>query len=70
LEARDGRVVGIEVKSSTTPRADDFRWLADLRDRIDAARGKFVAGVVLHTGTARLPFGDRMVALPIADLMG
>lgn len=70
LEARDGRVVGVEVKSTTTPRADDFRWLADLRDRVDAAGGTFVAGVVLHTGTARLPFGDRLVALPIADLMG
>jgi predicted AAA+ superfamily ATPase len=70
LEARDGRVIGIEVKSTTTPRSDDFRWLHDLRDRVDKAQGAFVAGIVLHTGTARLPFGDRLVALPIADLSG
>jgi len=70
LEARDGRVIGIEVKATTTPRASDFRWLADLRERVDQARGTFIAGVVLHTGTARLPFGDRLVALPIADLSG
>ena len=70
LEARDGRVIGIEVKATTTPRASDFRWLADLRERVDQARGTFIAGIVLHTGTARLPFGDRLVALPIADLSG
>jgi predicted AAA+ superfamily ATPase len=70
LEARDGSIVGLEVKSTTTPRSEDFRWLKDLRDRIDRAKGRFVAGVVMHTGTARLPFGDRLVALPIADLVG
>lgn len=70
LEARDGRVIGIEMKSTTTPRSEDFRWLHDLRDRVDQAKGVFVAGVVFHTGTARLPFGDRLVALPIADLSG
>ncbi len=58
------------MKSTTTPRSEDFRWLHDLRDRVDQAQGVFVAGIVLHTGTARLPFGDRMVALPIADLTG
>ncbi len=68
LEARDGRIVAIEVKSSSTPRLDDFRWLRDLRDRMDDAGGRFVGGVVLHTGKDRLPFGDRLVALPIGDL--
>jgi predicted AAA+ superfamily ATPase len=68
LEARDGRVVGIEVKCSNTPKLEDFRWLRDLRDRMDAKHGRFVAGVVLHTGRDRLPFGDRLVALPIGDL--
>jgi predicted AAA+ superfamily ATPase len=31
LEANDGRVVGIDVKSSTTARAEDFRHLEHLR---------------------------------------
>ncbi len=68
LESADGRVVAIEIKSTSTPRPEDFRWLAFLRDRVDRAGGAFVTGVVLHTGERRLPFGDRLVALPAADL--
>lgn len=68
LEAADGRVVAIEIKASSTPGPEDFRWLADLRDRIDRAGGEFLAGVVLHTGRHRLPFGERLVALPAADV--
>jgi hypothetical protein len=29
LEAADGRVVGIEIKATVTPRTDDVRWPAD-----------------------------------------
>ena len=68
LEADDGRVVAIELKASSTPRSDDFRWLTLLRDRLDKADSKFIAGIVLHTGTARLRFGERMIALPAADV--
>jgi len=68
LESADGRVVAVETKASSTAHVEDFRWLAFLRDRIDRADGEFVAGVVLHTGERRLPFGDRLVALPAADL--
>lgn len=68
LEADDGRVLALEVKASNTPRQDDTRWLGRLRDRVDAAGGEFVGGVVLHTGDRRLPLGDRLVALPIADV--
>ncbi|MGH8999224.1 MAG: ATP-binding protein [Acidimicrobiia bacterium] len=68
LETPDGRVVGVEVKASTTPRPEDFRWLAMLRDRLDPLGDQFVCGVVLHTGPNRVTFGDRMIALPLADL--
>jgi uncharacterized protein len=68
LESRDGRVVGIEVKSTSTPKLEHFRWLADLRDRLDRAGGIFVVGVLFYTGKARLSFGDRLVALPLGDL--
>lgn len=61
LESSDGRVVAVEIKSTSTARPEDFRRLAFLRDRIDRADGTFVAGVVLHTGERRLPFGDRLV---------
>ncbi|MGH3696738.1 MAG: DUF4143 domain-containing protein, partial [Pseudonocardiaceae bacterium] len=68
LEAADGRVVAVEVKSTSTPRPEDFQGLALVRDGVDRAGGEFVAGIVLHTGTRRLPFGDRLVALPAADV--
>lgn len=68
LEADDGRVIAIEFKASSTPRSDDFRWLMRLRDRLDHSGSDFVAGIVLHTGAARLRFGDRMIALPAADV--
>jgi predicted AAA+ superfamily ATPase len=68
LEADDGRVVGIEVKATSTPRSDDFRWLARMRDRLGHVGGHFIAGLVLHAGQRRLPFGDRLMALPASDL--
>lgn len=68
LEADDGRVLAIECKASSTPRSDDFRWLTVIRDRLDNVGDDFVAGIVLHTGTARLRFGDRMIAVPAADV--
>ncbi|MGH3940119.1 MAG: ATP-binding protein [Pseudonocardiaceae bacterium] len=68
VEADDGRVIAIEVKATSTPRPEDVRWLAHLRDRLDRAGGEFTAGVVLHTGQRRLPFGDRLIALPASDL--
>jgi hypothetical protein len=30
--------------------------------------GLLQAGLVLHTGQWRLPFGDRLMALPVSDL--
>lgn len=64
----DGRVGGIEVTSSATVSLADFRHLARLRDLLDASGGQFVRGVVLSTGQLVLPFGDRLVALPLAAL--
>lgn len=52
LEDRQGRVVGIEVKASSTVRIDDFRGLRHIADRLGA---DFVAGLVLYTGTAPCP---------------
>lgn len=68
LESDDGRVIGIEVKATSTPRGDDFRGLRLLRDRLTQAGTEFVAGIVLHIGERRLPFGDKLYALPTSDL--
>ena len=65
LEDRRRDVVGIEVKAASTPRGPDFEGLVYLRDLLG---DRFIAGVVLHTGTAARPFGDRLWALPISTL--
>ncbi|MEV6864741.1 ATP-binding protein [Streptosporangium subroseum] len=65
LENRQGRVVGIEVKASSTVRPDDFRGLRHLANRLG---DDFVAGVVLYTGTQTLPFGERLRAMPVSSL--
>lgn len=61
-EAGDGRVVGIEVKSSAMVNGRDIRHLATLRDKLGS---RFVGGVLLHTGRVAAPFGDRIVAAPL-----
>ncbi len=65
LEARDGRIVGIEVKASATARSDDFRHLRWLRDRLG---DRFTAGVVLYLGEGTYSFGDRLLAAPLSTL--
>jgi uncharacterized protein len=66
VEGANGRVAGVEVKSSSTIRGDDFKHLATLRDRLDESR--FSKGVVLYPGEERLPFGDRLEAWPLSTL--
>jgi predicted AAA+ superfamily ATPase len=65
LETDDGRVAAIEVKASSTVTARDTKWLTQLRDRLGK---RFVAGVVLHTGTTTAPFGPQVTAAPIDTL--
>lgn len=65
LEANDGRVVGIEVKSHQTAKPEWFRWLTHMRDTLG---DKFVAGIALYAGDDVLPFGDRLLAAPISAL--
>ncbi|MEO3870388.1 ATP-binding protein [Nonomuraea sp. B12E4] len=65
LENRRGQVVGVEVKAASTVRAEDFRGLRHLAARLG---DDLVAGVVLHTGGQTLPFGDRMLAMPVSAL--
>jgi predicted AAA+ superfamily ATPase len=65
LEARDGRVVGIEVKAASTVTLDDFRHLRHLAER---TASDFVCGVLLYTGPDVLPFGSTLWALPMDAL--
>lgn len=65
LESADSRVAAIEVKAGQTPKREWFRWLAHMRDVLGDS---FVAGVVLYGGRDLLPFGDRLLAVPISAL--
>jgi uncharacterized protein len=67
LEDPGGKLVGIEVKSSSKVTAHDFAGLQSLKE----VTGKdFIRGIVLYTGNTVLSFGPDMVAVPVATLAG
>lgn len=65
LEDRQGKVVAIDVKASSTVRAEDFSGLRHLAARL---KDDLIVGVVLYTGTQTLPFGPGLRAVPISAL--
>jgi uncharacterized protein len=65
LEDRAGRLVGIEVKASSTVTAQDFKGLRALAETTGK---RFYRGVVLYTGAESLPFGPGLYAMPINAL--
>lgn len=67
LERPDGRLAGIEVKASEAVTAADFKGLKVLQD---AAGADFTAGIVLYTGKDVVPFGVKLLAVPMRALWG
>jgi len=65
LLERGGRIVALEVKSSTVVDRRDARSLMWLRDRLG---DDFHRGVVLYTGKFPFRIDDRICALPIGTL--
>ena len=65
LEFGGGRVVGIEVKTTSTPTLKDARHLLWLREHIG---DRFMGGVVLHTGLVNRPLATGIYTAPIAAL--
>lgn len=66
LSDGEGRLLGIEVKSGSAVRSDDFKHL-------DWFRGKFspdMVCIVLYTGDIVLPFGSKRYAVPFSSLFG
>ena len=66
LSDGEGRLLGIEVKSGSAVRSDDFKHL-------DWFRGRFSPGmvcIVLYTGDVVLPFGSKRYAGPFSSLFG
>lgn len=65
LEARGGRIVGIEVKASATLGAEDLK---PLRLFAEAMGKRFHRGVLLYTGSEPVTFGPNLHALPVSAL--
>lgn len=65
LEHADGRIAGLEVKTTSTPRAEDFRGLRFLADRLG---DRFAYGCLLTTAPEATPFGPNLAALPVSAL--
>lgn len=65
LEDSQGRLVGIEVKATSTPSNREFRGLRAFAESVGS---RFHRGIVLHTGTVAMPMGDGLWALPIDAL--
>ncbi|MGH9003642.1 MAG: DUF4143 domain-containing protein, partial [Acidimicrobiia bacterium] len=65
LEHPDGRVVGIEIKATSTPRAQDLRGLRFLAERLGS---RFAYGCLLTLAPEATPFGNNLATLPISVL--
>lgn len=65
LEHGDGRVVGIEVKATSTPTSDDFKGLRFLAERLG---NRFWRGLLLTAAPEAIPFGPKLAALPVSAL--
>ena len=64
-ELRDGSVIAFEIKAGSTTKAEHFRGLRFLRDRLG---DRVLGGFVLNTASRGAVFGDRLAALPVAAL--
>jgi len=68
LEQEDNRLIGIEVKASSTIRSTDFKGLQKFAE---LTGNHFKCGLVFYTGSRLLPFGDGSkpyYAVPLALL--
>jgi len=65
LEDATGRVVGIEVKTTASAAAKDFRHLRYLAELLGE---RFLRGVVLYTGEETVSFASNMLAMPLTAL--
>ncbi len=65
VELDDGRIIGIEVKSSSSFKGDQF---AGLRALASKAGSRFAAGIVFGTGQSSVQHAEGLWGLPISAL--
>lgn len=65
LELDDGRIIAIEVKASSTYRAEHFAGLRFLKEKLG---DRFLAGVVVGMSDTGYQFANRLYGLPAAAL--
>jgi hypothetical protein len=65
LEDLSGCIVGIEIKTSASVKADDFKGLRLLRETVGK---RFLRGIILYAGPEFIPFGSDLYALPVSAL--
>ena len=66
IENAKGDILGLEVKSSTSAKNQDFKHLRWFKDNL--AGGKNFTGMVLYTGEYCGSFGEQMWVIPISAL--
>ena len=66
LSDGEGRLLGIEVKSGSAVRSDDFKHLDWFRSRFSPG----MVCIVLYTGDIVLSFGAKRYAVPFSSLFG
>jgi len=67
LEGPDGKIAGLEIKATASPKSEDARHLRWLKDKLG---DRMTAGVVLHLGGTAGSLGDGIYAIPVASLWG
>jgi predicted AAA+ superfamily ATPase len=65
LELPTGEIVGIEIKATTSPRAEDFSGLRYLQSLVG---DRFRRGILLHTGETTISPSKDLLALPFGAL--
>jgi predicted AAA+ superfamily ATPase len=66
LERMDGKIVGIEIKSSQNVSSKDAQGLLSLKNALP--ENKWHRGVVLYGGDVIVPLADGIIALPLSAL--
>lgn len=65
LERPDGTLAGIEVKTSTRVDTCAFKGLRELQE---VTGNDLQCGIVLYAGKDIVPFGEKLIAVPLSAL--